>query len=540
MKKLITILIIAAVFLIIIGASIAFIISNYNSRVYLKTAVEAGDTVITAADFQKSDKYGVSFADGFDISTVDTRKPGVYTVRLKSGYFKYNAKLTVVDSVAPVCSPVDQSIVYGQRLTIDDFHTGIVDMTECSADFEIAPDYMRIGTQNLKIAVTDLGGNKIVIEPVLFISPMKTDYRIKVEDPMPKLSDLVIPGVDISQITPVTDLDSIDTSKAADILLEFKSGTDRFSIMLHITDSIPPVVTTKNITSFTGATLAPEDFIESFYDETAVTFSFLVPPSLYTPGEKTVVIRATDTSGNSTDVSATVTVIADLTPPSIIGVRDINSYVGEPISYLSGVSVKDDYDPNVKIDVDVGAVDINKVGEYKITYSAKDASGNRSTASAVVRILEKNVNEQAVYDLADQIIGEITNDSMTPYQKLSAIYKWLRKNISYKDTNEKEDWIAAAYMGLHDHKGDCFIYQSASKALLDAAGIENKLIDTVPLRYLHCWNLVNIGEGWYHFDATPRQGGFDGFYLNDATLKQYSDSHSNSHIYDREKYTGIE
>ena len=65
----------------------------------------------------------------------------------------------------------------------------------------------------------------------------------------------------------------------------------------------------------------------------------------------------------------------------------------------------------------------------------------------------------------------------------------------------QDDWLRAAYQGLHNRQGDCYVYQMTSKVLLDAAGIENRLIDTMPLRYLHCWNLVNIGEGWYHFDA---------------------------------------
>lgn len=540
MKRRIALLAIIAVVLAIVGVGAAFIVSNYNSRVYLKAVLEAGDTAITPDDFKKSEKYSVSFADGFDPQTIDTRRPGEYSVKLKSGLFRYNALLTVADTVAPIASALDQSIAYGQRLEIVDFYTEITDQTKCVAQYETAPDFSKIGTQNLRIAIIDLGGNRLVLEPKLFIDPMKSEHRIVVDDPAPKLSDLVLPGANVQEIVPLTPLESIDTSKARDVMLEFTCGADSFKTLLHIADLIPPEVTVRNVTSFVGAALTPEDFIESFIDDTDVTFAFLNEPELSTAGSKTVLIRATDASGNFTDVSAELTVVSDTNPPTIIGVRDINSYLGEPISYLSGVTVKDDYDKNVKIDVDIREVDIYNAGEYGITYSATDASGNTATESAIVRILEKNVNEQAVYDLADQIIAEITNSSMTPYQKLEAIYIWLRQTIDYKETNEKDDWIGAAYMGLHDHTGDCFIYQSASKALLDAAGIENKLIDTIPLRYLHCWNLVNIGEGWYHFDATPRKGGFYGLYISDAAIKQYSDSHNNSHIYDREKYTGIE
>ena len=49
---------------------------------------------------------------------------------------------------------------------------------------------------------------------------------------------------------------------------------------------------------------------------------------------------------------------------------------------------------------------------------------------------------------------------------------------------------------------------------------------------------IDCGEGWRHFDTTPRlDKSFKGFYLTDQELMAYSDAHYHSHNYDREIYT---
>lgn len=52
----------------------------------------------------------------------------------------------------------------------------------------------------------------------------------------------------------------------------------------------------------------------------------------------------------------------------------------------------------------------------------------------------------------------------------------------------------------------------------------------------HFWSLVNIGEGWYHFDCTPRKDVSTFFYLTDAELEAYSSTHNGTHVYDKSLY----
>ena len=52
----------------------------------------------------------------------------------------------------------------------------------------------------------------------------------------------------------------------------------------------------------------------------------------------------------------------------------------------------------------------------------------------------------------------------------------------------------------------------------------------------HYWSLINLGDGWYHVDCTPRRNvGY--FFMNtDAELEAYSVQNRNSHIFDSSLY----
>ena len=60
--------------------------------------------------------------------------------------------------------------------------------------------------------------------------------------------------------------------------------------------------------------------------------------------------------------------------------------------------------------------------------------------------------------------------------------------------------------------------------LLDCAGIDNMEICRDKPATPHYWNLVNCGDGWYHFDTCPhyKQYPLDAFMLTDAQVAAYS------------------
>ena len=129
---------------------------------------------------------------------------------------------------------------------------------------------------------------------------------------------------------------------------------------------------------------------------------------------------------------------------------------------------------------------------------------------------------------------------------IKAIYDWCHSKIAYTEGTSKTDWVEGAYSGIVKRRGDCYAYAMSAKCLLTQAGITNMDIERAPLtNRKHFWNLVDIGEGWHHFDTCRRSDGSTFFYLTDAELMAYSEAHitrsypMGTHYYDRSLYPEI-
>ena len=86
--------------------------------------------------------------------------------------------------------------------------------------------------------------------------------------------------------------------------------------------------------------------------------------------------------------------------------------------------------------------------------------------------------------------------------------------------------MVGAYTGFTTGRGDCFTYYACSRALLTALGIDNLEVQRYgsSMATQHFWNLVNYGEGWYHFDTCPHlltDPRFDCFMATDQELLNF-------------------
>lgn len=145
--------------------------------------------------------------------------------------------------------------------------------------------------------------------------------------------------------------------------------------------------------------------------------------------------------------------------------------------------------------------------------------------------------ESPASKLAGEILAEITTEGMTDMEVAFAIYRWTGSNIAYVGSSDKTDWGAAAYRGFTERIGDCYTYFAVAKALFIAAGIEN--MDVVKCNHggsSHYWSLINLGDGWYHVDCTPRRSPGRFFMNTDAELESYSQANNNSHIFEGSLY----
>ncbi len=376
-----------------------------------------------------------------------------------------------------------------------------------------------------------------------FLSPkVVSELTREAGSSLPAVTDFVKKNPEEAKL--ISGLDElVDMNTVADYKVVIQVSGKEYTATLHVVDTVKPVVTTKNGKVFTTGTVKPEDLIESIEDATATTVAFVGTPDFSVAGVQDVTLRVTDQGGNVTEVTASVEVVEDKEPPVISGVKELTIPAGSSVSYKRDVTVTDNQDENVTLEVDTEGVDLNTVGDYPITYRATDAAGNVTEVSTVLHVKKASVDtatEEYVNAAADKLLGEITNSSMSQKEVAEAIFWWVHENIAYVDGTPKTNWVQGAYRGLIDRRGDCYTYAATSKCLLTQAGITNMDIEKIPAATRHYWNLIDIGEGWYHFDATRRKDGKYFFYTSDADLMEYSRSHKDSHNYDPSKYPDIQ
>ena len=289
---------------------------------------------------------------------------------------------------------------------------------------------------------------------------------------------------------------------------------------------------------------APEakEFVESFSDKSNdVNIYFAESISFDNFGDIPVKIAAEDPSGNRTTADTVLHLVEeyDITPPIIEGQLDKIVYAGQGVSFKTGVVVTDNVDTNIEIEVDSSHVNLDVPGEYPIIYTATDSMGNMDLAEGTITVIEVIYSEDQVNELADAVLADIIKPDMSDYDKAHAIYVWIQGNIGYSESEDRGDWLKGAYDGLKNRHGDCYSYFAVGKALLTRAGIKNEDIEIIPTATRHhFWSVIDCGEGWRHFDSTPRTDKtFKGFYVTDEDLMAYSNEHYRSHNYDREVYT---
>ena len=105
-------------------------------------------------------------------------------------------------------------------------------------------------------------------------------------------------------------------------------------------------------------------------------------------GTYTITYTATDRAGNIATKTRTVKVVfpPDTTAPiiSLNGANPLILEAGDIYTEL-GATATDDRDGNVTVTIS-GSVDNKSVGDYSITYKAKDSAGNEATATRVVKV----------------------------------------------------------------------------------------------------------------------------------------------------------
>lgn len=309
----------------------------------------------------------------------------------------------------------------------------------------------------------------------------------------------------------ITDISQIDTSVPCSYGIKVRNFGIVRDVVLDIVDTTAPTGEAVPQQIFQDDVPPASEVVTNVYDLADVSINYvdeMIPP--IPGGSYNVPVRLTDAYGNVTLIDVPFDVTADVTAPELTVPECIYAFVGGTTSYMEGVEVSDDYDPDPSVEVDLSNVISDTPGVYTITYTATDAHGN--TASATADLILENMPEvflerSEVYGTAMDVLynhvldgepAENFNDIEIAFR----IFDWANHNIGYTGTSDKSDWTIAAMDGFNTHTGDCYTYYAVCRAMLDVAGIENVRVERSPVTTSpHYWNLIKINGQWYHCDA---------------------------------------
>jgi len=155
-----------ALILVILLAIIAVLKLTNGVTVKKELTVEAGVDYVDANRFLEEEETGASFAEDLTVEELST--PGSYPVEVVWKNRTYKATLKVVDTTAPVATPVNATS-FGNRVEAARFVTDIQDATEVTVTFKEEPDVTVEGQQQVTVILTDTSGNQTEVNAVLMV-----------------------------------------------------------------------------------------------------------------------------------------------------------------------------------------------------------------------------------------------------------------------------------------------------------------------------------------------------------------------------------
>ncbi len=128
-----------------------------------------------------------------------------------------------------------------------------------------------------------------------------------------------------------------------------------------------------------------------------------------------------------------------------------------------------------------------------------------------------------------KVVMNCTNSSMNDTQKAKALHDWLCDAVDYdyETTSDRKNHID--YSAFLYSTTVCDGYARAYYILTKAAGIESYLVHK---EGVHAWNIIKLGDHYFHVDATWDDGegignrNYNYFLLSDSEMKALGGSHS--------------
>ncbi len=321
----------------------------------------SGDVVVTAAEFDNgtSDACGIA-STTIDVSAFDCSNIGLNTVTFTATDVNGNVStgtttLTIVDDMLPN--------VVGQDITVS-----------LNAD------------GNATIVVADVDDNSSD-NCGLTLSLDVTNFDCT----MTGANEVILTGVDPS------------------------GNTSSDTVTVTIVDDVFPTAIAQNVIAELDAsgvaTITPEMVDNGSYDNCAgITLSLSnTTYACFLAGTvQNVALEVTDASGNSSFASATVTIVDYIAPTvniqSIVRSLDANGEVAVTAADFNN-GTNDNCGVN-NISIDLTSFDCSHVGNNTIVFTATDNSGNESTGTTTLTIVDDSLPMAVTQDITVQLNAE--------------------------------------------------------------------------------------------------------------------------------------
>ena len=457
---------------------------------------EAGTERPTLEDFMVVERAGAELVTSFN--DINWTSLGDNTVEISFDGKTYTSILRIVDTTAPVVDAVPAAVLKDGEVGAGSFVLGCTDATEVNYELKAKPDTSKVGRLDCGIKATDAAGNCVELKTVLYVC----DDVVTCE-----ASSDILDGAALKKLldsgkyasyTMQTEAFTLDSLGAHEVIFENVSG-ETLTVGVVVKDTVAPTAMGISRECSTGYPCDALGFLDSISDASSVRASFLVAPDWSKEGEQEVEIILTDRAGNSTNVIAKAVISPDKTAPVIYSPAELTAYAGAKPDYNSLVCVADNADPKPALTVDSSKVDTTKAGTYELTYTAKDGGGNSASLTVKLTLIEKTVSDEKLKAELDKVTKEIFTEGMSNTDKAKAVFDYVYA-MKVAGSSDGKDMMLAAYNALTTGEGDsyslyCVSYYLLSELGFKVTGVVNQTGTT------HCWCLVDMGSGWYNFDA---------------------------------------
>ena len=146
---------------------------------------------------------------------------------------------------------------------------------------------------------------------------------------------------------------SVDNTKEGDYRVTYSWRGRKKTVTVKVREYEAASIGDEN--SYTvdlGGAVTADDFVKKVKDASEVSLKILNAKNGIKAGEYSISVEAKDIYGNKTTGKSKLILEEDKTPPEISGAEDTEILQGKTMDFSSGVTVKDNADPDPSLSVD--------------------------------------------------------------------------------------------------------------------------------------------------------------------------------------------